>query len=133
MGNVTTPGDIGIFNRIQINGSTVGMLGPLFVACRFAAVECGGVVRFDRSPVVPPKVTDQTHLSDRISDLIKAPEDPCNIFGHLTVHDQFTGSINSLKITISDMDITQIPQRYRTPFVPGSPFDHTIFDMPVDG
>ncbi len=133
MVDVAGAGDVGVFERIDVDGGAVGVVRPFGAAGHRTAVKRGGVVGFDGGMIVGAVVTDQSHFSDRISAAVEFPEDVGDLAGDVGMDDHFAGMIVSVKSPVGHPQIAQIGQGDGAAPVPGVAAEHAGFDRRSDG
>ena len=120
-------GDVGIFDRIDVDGGAVGVVGPFGAAGDGTAVEGGGVVGFDRGKVAGTIVADQSHPMDRIFAAVKLSENIGDLSGDIGMDDHLTDVIPSVKAPIGHPEIAKIGERDGAAPAPGVAAEHAGF------
>lgn len=131
--DMAATGDVGVFDRVDIDGFSIGVVGPLFAAGNGTAVESGGVVGLDGAIVASAIVTDQLHSADGVFRPIEFTEDLRNLFGYILVNHHLSGMGLSVEAQIVQPYVPKIPQFDRAAIAIAVSGPHTMFDPGGDG
>jgi len=113
------PVDVGIEQRVEVDGATEGVLRPAAGAGNVAAVECRGVVVLHGQLIVGvPIVVDRTDLLDRVLQLKKLLEDRNDLRRQVLMHDQIAAVGLSVEADVVDLDSAQLPWLNRAAGMP---------------
>jgi len=133
VGDATGAGDVGVLQRIDIDGGAVGVVGPFGAAGDGTAVKRRGVVVVDRDRVVAAVGADEFHCFDGIAAAIEFTENGRDFIRDIAMDDHFAGVVTSVKAPIGHPQVPQIIQPHRTAPMPGVAADHSLFDRRGDG
>ncbi len=100
MCDVAGAGDVGVFDRVDIDGGSVGVVGPFGTAGDGTAVKRGSIICFDRSVVIGIVVADQLHFADWIFVAVELTEDLGDFICDISMDDHLAAVIASVKAPI---------------------------------
>ena len=103
--------DVRIEKRVEVDGSTVGVLRPSAGSGDVSAVERRGVVVLHGQLVVGGRVVvDRADLLDGIALLVKSLEDRDHLRHQVFVHDQLAAMGLAVETNVVDLDTPQPPR-----------------------
>lgn len=131
--DVPGAGNVRVLKRVDVDGGSVGVVGPFGTTRDGAAVKRGSIICFDRSVVIGIVVADQLHFADWIFVAVELTKDLGDFICDISMNNHFAAVIASVKAPIGHPKIAQIGQRNRTATVPGVAAKHAGFNLRSDG